>query len=219
MLFLLKEATSKDHQLKTQMLISLKDDESKKTKTIWKDNGFFNEQRSDLTIIKPNYPEKTLAYVNQGTISTVKGGHAIYLEFVIIGQLMPVANPDPKINLKNHEFKGHEALLFVPVYNTATGMYGDLTKKLAHITLRGDVNERFFSYGYNKKRSTFLYCVNWQPILNSFHCTAFKQHHGFLLDENQKKAEFSKMFMFLPSTLDRKENFFTVARSFSLTSS
>ena len=100
MLFLLKEATSKDHQLKTQMLISLKDDESKKTETIWKDNGFFNEQRSDLTIIKPNYPEKTLAYVNQGTISTVKGGHAIYLEFVIIGQLMTVANLIQKLILK-----------------------------------------------------------------------------------------------------------------------
>ena len=29
----------------------------------------------------------------------------------------------------------------------------------------------------------------------------------FLLDEIQKKFEFSKMFMFLPSTLDRKEEF------------
>ena len=40
---------------------------------------------------------------------------------------------------------------------------------------------------------------------NIFHCTAFKQHHGFLLDENQKRAEFYNMFLFLSSTLDRKE--------------
>ena len=82
-------------------------------------------------------------------------------------------------------------------------MYSGLTKKLAHATLSGDVNERFYSYGYSKEKSTLLYCVNKHPLPNIFHCTVFKQHHGFLLDENQKRAEFSNMFMFLPSTLDR----------------
>ena len=171
---------------------------------MWKGNGFFNEQRSDLTITKPNFLENTLVYVNQGSILTVKSRHAIYLEFVIIDQLMPIANPDPKIDPEKHEFKDHEVLLFVPVYNTVTGMYSGLTKKLAHITLRGDVNERFDSYGYSKEKSTLLYCVNKHPLPNIFHCTAFKQHHGFLLDENQKRAEFYNMFMFLSSTLDRK---------------
>ena len=187
------------------MLISLKDNESKKTETVWKENGFFNEQRSDLTITKPHFPENTLVYVNQGSISTVKGGHAIYLEFEIIGQLMPLANPDPKIDLEKHEFKDHEALLFIPVYNTVTGMHSGLTLKLTHITVRGDVNKRFYSYGYSKEKSTLLYCLNKHPLQNIFHCTAFKQHHGFLLDENQKRAGFSNMLMFLPSTLDRKE--------------
>ena len=45
------------------------------------------------------------------------------------------------------------------------------------------------------------------PLPNIFHCTAFKKHHGFILDENQKKAKYSKMFLYLPSTLDRKEDF------------
>ena len=57
---------------------------------------FFYEQRSDLTIAKPNF-------------------------------------------------------LFAPIYNKTTGMYGGPTKKLAHITMRGDVNERCYSYGYNKE--------------------------------------------------------------------
>ena len=48
--------------------------------------------------------------------------------------------------------------------------------------------------------------MNKHPLPNIFHCTVFKQH-GFLLGENQNRAEFSKMFMFLPSTLDRKEKF------------
>ena len=46
-----------------------------------------------------------------------------------------------------------------------------------------------------------------QPLPNIFHCTAFKKHHSFLVDENQKKVKFSKMFLYLRSTIDRKENF------------
>ena len=126
---------------------------------------------------------------------------------MVIGQLMPVADPDPPINLETHVFQDNEALLYVPVYNKATGLYGSLTKKLAHITLRGDANERFSSCGYSKEKSTLLYCTMKHPLPNIFYCTAFKKHHGFLLDENQKKADFSKMFLYLPSTLDRKEDF------------
>ena len=134
-------------------------------------------------------------------------GQATYLEFVVIGQLMPIANPDPSINLETHVFRDNYALLYVPIYNKVTGMYGGLTKKLAHVTLRGDANERFFSYGYSKEKSTLLYCTMKYPLPNIFYCTDFKKHHGFLLDENQKKANFSKMFLYLPSTLDRKEDF------------
>ena len=95
----------------------------------------------------------------------------------------------------------------MPVYNKATGLYGGLTKKLAYSTLRGDANERFFSFDYSKERSTSLYCTMKHPLASIFSCTAFKKHHGFLLDENKKKTEFSKMFLYLPSTLDSKEDF------------
>ena len=119
---------------------------------------------------------------------------------------MPVTNPDPSINLETYSFQDNEALLYVHIYNKATVLYGCLTKTLTHIALRGDANERFFSYGYSKEKNTLLYCtMNLLP--NIFYCIAFKKHHGFLLDENQKKADFSKMFLYLLSTLDRKEDF------------
>ena len=60
------------------------------------------------------------------------------------------------------------------LYNKETGLYGGLTKKLAHITLRGDGNERFYSYGYSKEKITLLYGVMKHPLRNIFHCTAFK---------------------------------------------
>ena len=120
---------------------------------------------------------------------------------------MPFANPDPKINLDNHDFKDNEVLLFVPSYNTQTGLYQGLKKKLGCITLRGDANEEFFSYGYNKENSKVLFCIVKQALPNIFHCTAFKKPMmNYLLDENQKKSNMSHMFLFLPSTLHRKED-------------
>ena len=40
MLYLSKEATSKDQQLKTQMLLSFQDDESKSSENIWLETVF-----------------------------------------------------------------------------------------------------------------------------------------------------------------------------------
>ena len=149
-----------------------------------------------------------MVFVNQGSVLLVKGGgQAIYLEFVVCGELMPVANLDPSINLETHDFQENEALVYVPIFNKATGLHGGLTKKSARITLRGGSNERFYSYGYSKEKNTELYCTMKQPLPNIFHCTAFKKHHGFILDRNQKKAKFSKVFLYLPSTLDKKEDF------------
>lgn len=157
-MFLSKEASNKDQKLKAQMPVSFQDDESKNTEHVWQESGFFDDHRSDLNIPKVNFPENTLCYVNQESVSLVKGGgQEIYLKFVVIRQLIiPFANPDPSINLETHVFQDKEALLCVPIYNKATRMYGGLTKKLAHITLRGDANERFFSYGYSKEKSTLL---------------------------------------------------------------
>ena len=56
---------------------------------------------------------------------------------------MPVANVNPEINLDTYDFNKNEVLIYCPVYNKSTGLYGGLTKNLGHITLRGDVKERF----------------------------------------------------------------------------
>ena len=54
MLFLSKETSTKDAKLKIQMMISMNENKVEKSrKCIWKENGFFKEQRTDLTIGKP----------------------------------------------------------------------------------------------------------------------------------------------------------------------
>ena len=88
MLLLSKRASNKD-ELKTQMLVSFEDDDSKNSGNVWLESGFFDDRGSDLAIQKANFPENTFCYVNQGTVSLVKSGEkVIYLEFVVIGQVM-----------------------------------------------------------------------------------------------------------------------------------
>ena len=86
-------------------------------------------------------------------------------------------------------------------------LYCGTTKKLGLITLRGDVQERFFSYGFHKEKSSVLYCSMKCPLPNLFTCTAFKKHVPFLLDQNENEVKSSGLFMLLPSTLDQKEDF------------
>ena len=66
-----KEDTSKDQQLKTQMMISFQDDEAKNTEHVWQESGFFDDHQSDLTIPKANFPENIC---ETRVVSLVKGG-------------------------------------------------------------------------------------------------------------------------------------------------
>ena len=95
---------------------------------------------------------------------------------------MPSANVDLKIDFDKYEYKANEVMLYVPVYNTTTGLYSGLKKKLAYITLRGDPKERFWSYGFCKEKSSLLYCTMKKSMPNIFNCTCFKNHVSLLLD-------------------------------------
>ena len=207
---------SQNQKTKSEMLVSLGETKDSNTEKIWEESGFFKEQRIDLTIPKANFPENTLCYVNQGSVSQVKDGEAIYLEYVILGQIMAVANPDPSIDLNDYQFKENECLLYVPLYNKETGLFRGLGKRLGYITLRGDKNETFFSYGYDSEKSKMLYCSMKQQIPNIFQCTCFKKHQQYLLNEKATDKLASSLFLFLPSTLDRKESILQFKNSVNL---
>ena len=150
------------------------DQKQSATERIWKENGFFNDQRTDLTIGKPNFPENTLCYVNNGSITPVKGGHSMYLEYVIIGQILPMANPPPNIDFDKHDYKENEVLVFVPLYNTENRLYRGLTKRLGYVTLRGDQNESFYSYGFDKQNSEVLFVQSNNHYLTYFNAQLLK---------------------------------------------
>ena len=118
---------------------------------------------------------------------------------------MTLANIDLAINLDTYTPKDDEVVIYTPMYNTVTGLYHGITKKLGLITLRGNAKEQFFSYGYSKEKSALLYCSMKSPVPNIFSSTAFKKHTSFLLDQNELKAKYFELLLFLPTTLDIKE--------------
>ena len=138
LMLLSKEANTKDTQLKFQLLLSFKDnDPSKGSERIWLESGYFGDQK--------NFSENTLIYVNQGYVSLVKGGgEAIYCDYIVLAQIMPMANIDPAINLDTYTPKDDEVIIYTPMYNTVNGLYYGITKKLGLITLRCDTKEHFF---------------------------------------------------------------------------
>ena len=206
--YLSKEATSKDLQLKSQMVLSVTDAESKGSEKIWKDFDFFGDQRAELTILKANFPENCLVYLNQGQLSIVKGGEkAIYLDFIALGQIMPAGNADPSINLDTYVCKDNKIIVYCPVYNKSTGVYGGLTKKLGYITLRWDLNERFFSYGYQKEKSSLFFSSMKTELPNVFSCTSFKKHLPFLINQNQDCEKSSSLFFIFLRLWIRKKIF------------
>ena len=127
MMFLSKEATDKDQSLKMQVMLSLDKDDSSNSEKIWKKNNFFWDQNANFTTKRPNL-ENTLVYCNQGTISTLKTeDHAIYLAYVILGQIIPANNSPP--DLDNYVLEENEVRLHVPLYNNEqwkwVGIYND----------------------------------------------------------------------------------------------
>ena len=75
---------------------------------------------------------------------------------------------------------------------------------MGYITIRGDREEQFYSYGFDEEKSKVL-CASMKQLLpNIFQGTAFKKHVPFLIDSKGSESS-SKMFFFLPSTTDRKE--------------
>ena len=74
---------------------------------------------------------------------------------------------------------------------------------MGYVTIRGDLDEQFLSYGFDEERSKVLCASMKQPLPNIFQGTAFKKHVSFLIDYKGSESS-SKMFLFLPSTTDRK---------------
>ena len=200
--YLSKEATNKDKSLNAQFLLSTGtgDEKSANTEKKWNKPDFLGDQVADFTIIKVNFPKNTLEYTSQGNITLVKGDLAVYLDYVILGQLIPAMN-SPE-NMDEYEWLLNEVKMIIPLYNADSGELLGLEKRLAFIMVRGDQNEAFFSDGYDKSKSTKLYSTSKNLLPNIFSGKCFKKLQDFSV-EQRSRQEKSTLFFYLPSTSDR----------------
>ena len=205
MMLLSKELTDKDRSMKTQLLIRSQssDDEKLSGEKVWKENGFFKDIRPELNLEKVNMPENCLYYVNQAFLSTVKNGDiAMYVQNFIIGQLIFAAN-QPK-DISTYKCLPNEVKLLSCVYDLESGEFKGVRQQLAYIILRGDEQEIFLGYGFDKSKSKVLFSYLKQQIPDAFISTSFKKHFNEIMNE-KRNEDSSSLFYFLPSISDRKE--------------
>ena len=127
----------------------------------------------------------------------------MYLHNFVIGQLIIAAN-QPK-DIANYSCLKNEVKLLSCVYEIETGQFKGIREQLAFIVLRGDVEETFLSYGFDKLKSKLLYSFSKQQIPNAFVSVAFKNHFEEIMNGDRSESSSSSLFYFLPSTSDRKE--------------
>ena len=205
MLLLSKEMSDKDKSMKTQLMYKSKQENKLSGEKIWKNNGFFKDVRAELNLEKVNIPENCLLFANQGFLSTVKSGEiAMYLQNFVIGQLIIAAN-QPK-DIETYVCSKNEVKLLSCVYEIESGQFKGVREQVALIVLRGDADETFLSYGYDKVKSKLLYSFSKQQIPNAFVSVAFKKHFEQIMsDDGNDRETSSSLFYFLPSVSDRKE--------------
>ena len=210
MLLLSKEMTDKDRSMKSQLLFKQSNSDAKACsgEKVWKENGFFKDVEARLNLQKVNIPENCLLYVNQGFLSTVKSGElALYLHNFVIGQLIIAANQPEDISA--YICSKNEVKLLTCVYDLESGDFRGIREQIAFIVLRGDADEIFLSYGYNKTKSTVVYSFSKEQIPNAFVSVAFKKHFDEIVNESSSSSKTdvkSSLFHFLPSISDRKES-------------
>ena len=173
-------------------------------KKFGKKTVFFKDIRPELNLEKVNMPENTLYYVNQAFLSTVKNGEiAMYVQNFRTGQLIFTAN-QPK-DILQYECLPNEVKLLSCVYDLETGEFKGVRLQLAYIILRGDEQELFLSYGFDKSKSKVLYSYSKQQIPDAFVSTSYKKHFNEIMNE-KRNEDSSSLFYFLPSISDRKES-------------
>ena len=72
--------------------------------------------------------------------------------------------------------------------------------------MRGDVEEVFFSYGFDSAKAKVLCSVSKEQIPDAFVATCFNKHFSEIMNERRDKEDHSTLFYYLPSITDRKES-------------
>ena len=140
-------------------------------------------------------------YVNQASISPLKHNEeAIHVVNVALAQLLLLANSPPDI--ENYVCKENEVKLLCPLYDIETACFLGLEKRLATISVRGDDDKLFLSYGYVKEKCKQLFSLHKVRLPNIFQSTSFQKHKDYLKGDDKGKS--STLFVICLQPLTEK---------------
>ena len=184
-----REISDSDKNIKNQLTVASMDIDGDKCQCqkVWEENGFFGELKADFTLRKRDFPENCLLYVNQAYVSSKDGEAIIYCDYVVLGQLLTLRNPENSEPENDNYLK-----LYSPSYDREHGKFLGVKECLAYIMIRGYEEECFYTYGYDSKKSSLLYCYSKQLMPNIFKGTAFNCHN--LLNVAENRVCLSKIF-------------------------
>ena len=103
-----------------------------------------------------------------------------------------------------YTLKENEDKMVRPGYDPETGEFKGLHKTVDFLVVGGSPEEVFFNYGFDKEKSKILYSHYRKKIPNSFSGTIFNRHRA-MIESGEVEGEFSNIFFFLPSIIDRSE--------------
>ena len=150
-------------------------------------------------------PENTVFYVNQGYSAMKDGKKCYYNDLYIIGQIMPLAQHPDDVEL--YQCVPNEVKILRVLYDLQTGIFLGVKQCVALITVRNNDNEQFFDCGYDEKNdSTRLYSTQKTKIPSSFRSTCFSFLKNQFESGTLEEKDFSDVFFYLPSTVDRCED-------------
>ena len=90
-----------------------------------------------------------------------------------------------------------------PKNDAKTGIFLGIEYCIAYLTVRNDLYEQFFDYGYSKENSKILYSTHKMKILSSFSTTLFSRHRIQYESGAFGETDISNVFFFFSSTVDR----------------
>ena len=169
---------------------------------IWPKNDYFKSQVTDYYMKKVKYLENSIFYVSQVFLTIQKGEKMFCGAHFILGQIIEAANVP--VYIDNYKCWPEEVKTYQLQYCLSTGKFQKLYKTIGLIIIRGDDDEMFSNYGYEKQKSKLLYSVQRRCISNSFSRTLFNKHREAIAC-GEMKDKFSKLFFFLSSVTDRSE--------------
>ena len=116
---------------------------------------------------------------------------------------MPLAH-QPK-DIESYQLNDNKVKILRSRYDPISGEFLGIEYCAALVTVRNDPEEQFFNYDYHKENSRVLYSTRKLKVPNSFKTTIFGQHRMQYEEGAFDEQKFSKLFFYLPATVDSNE--------------